>query len=187
LAVSQRIHLVQLSYPALQALARGDLATANRLTSMALGSCFVSPHWRHTWRRRATQVEEDPSSAGWITRVIVDAGSNAAVGRAGFHGPPDTAGMVEVGYAVDPAFRRMGYARAALNALLIWAKTESSVRTVRASISPDNSPSLALVGQFGFARVGEQWDDEDGLEIVFEIDIGLARSTAARGGGAASA
>jgi RimJ/RimL family protein N-acetyltransferase len=181
LAVTPRIHLVQLSHPALGALADGDLSTANRLTSIVLGSHFVSPEWRHTWRRRATQVEEDPSSAGWITRVIVDAGSNAAVGRAGFHGPPDTAGMVEVGYAVDPAFRRMGYARAALSALLVWAKTESSVRTVRATISPDNSPSLALVDQFGFARVGEQWDDEDGLELVLEIDVGSARSPPADG------
>src|SRR6478672_5303151 len=135
LAMTQRIHLVQLSYPALKALADGDLATASRLTSIALGSYFVSPNWRRTWSRRVTQVEEDPSSAGWITRVIVDAGSNAAVGRAGFHGPPDTAGMIEVGYAVDPAFRRMGYARAALIALLARAKSESSVRTVRATIS----------------------------------------------------
>jgi ribosomal-protein-alanine N-acetyltransferase len=37
---------------------------------------------------------------------MVDAERGVAVGRAGFHGPPDADGMVEVGYAVDPAFRR---------------------------------------------------------------------------------
>lgn len=39
---------------------------------------------------------------------------------------------------------------------------------IRASISPDNAASLAVIRPFGFERVGEQWDDEDGLELVFE-------------------
>jgi [ribosomal protein S5]-alanine N-acetyltransferase len=46
------------------------------------------------------------------------------------------------------------------------------VRTVRASISPDNIASRRLVEQYGFVEVGEQWDDEDGLERVFEVDAG---------------
>jgi ribosomal-protein-alanine N-acetyltransferase len=92
------------------------------------------------------------------------------VGRAGFHGPPDVTGMVEVGYAIDPVFRRQGYARAALVALLKWAKDDASIVTVRATISPDNLASRALVAQYGFVEVGEQWDDEDGLETIFEVD-----------------
>jgi len=43
------------------------------------------------------------------------------------------------------------------------------VHTVRASIRPDNVASRALVAQYGFVEVGEQWDDEDGLETVFEV------------------
>ncbi len=78
--------------------------------------------------------------------------------------------MVEVGYAIDPAYRRNGYARAALAVLLQWAKSDLSIRKVRASIAPDNFASLALVAQYGFVEIGEQWDDEDGLEIVFEVD-----------------
>ena len=92
-----------------------------------------------------------------------------AVGRAGFHGPPDGAGMVEVGYSIDPDRRRRGYGRATLGYLLDRAGREPDVRTVRASIGPDNEPSLNLVRQFGFVAVGEQWDDEDGLEIVYEV------------------
>jgi RimJ/RimL family protein N-acetyltransferase len=38
---------------------------------------------------------------------------------------------------------------------------------VRASIRPDNAGSLATVARFGFAKTGEQWDREDGLEWVF--------------------
>ena len=76
--------------------------------------------------------------------------------------------MVEVGYAIDPAYRRRGYARAALAALLDRATREPAVRTVRASVRPDNLASRALVESFGFIPVGQQWDDEDGLETVYE-------------------
>lgn len=48
------------------------------------------------------------------------------------------------------------------------AADEPAVRTVRATIGPDNLPSLALVRELGFVHVGEQWDDEDGRELVFE-------------------
>ena len=42
------------------------------------------------------------------------------------------------------------------------------MRRVRVTISPDNAPSIALAQQYGFTKVGEQWDDEDGLEIIYE-------------------
>ena len=60
-------------------------------------------------------------------------------------------------------------ARAALEALLARAAADPAVRVVRASIRPDNVASCALVARYGFVAVGEQWDDEDGLEIVYEV------------------
>ncbi|MFE9619950.1 hypothetical protein [Streptomyces sp. NPDC006384] len=48
---------------------------------------------------------------------------------------------------------------------------ESEVTTVRATISPDNTASLATISGFGFVEVGEQWDEEDGLELVFEAPV----------------
>jgi RimJ/RimL family protein N-acetyltransferase len=77
--------------------------------------------------------------------------------------------MVEIGYSVAPEHRRQGYARAMLAELLRRAAADPAVRTVRASISPGNAASLATISGFGFAKVGEQWDDEDGLELVFEV------------------
>jgi RimJ/RimL family protein N-acetyltransferase len=95
-----------------------------------------------------------------------------AVGTAGYHAPPDASGMVEIGYAVDPVYRRRGYARAALEALLARAASEPHVRTVRVTISPDNLASYRLASQYGFVEVGEQWDDEDGLETIYEVPAG---------------
>lgn len=164
---------MQLSAAALQALADGDLKAANRAAAVPLTPYFVHPDWRSTWRRRAQQVKDDSASLDWVTAVIWDVERQLAVGRAGYHGPPDDTGMVEVGYAVAPAYRRQGYARAALEALLDRAARAAGVRTVRASIRPDNVASRNLVSQYGFLEVGTQEDDEDGLEIIYEVDVAV--------------
>jgi RimJ/RimL family protein N-acetyltransferase len=64
-----------------------------------------------------------------------------------------------------------GYARAAFEALLARAAADPLVHRVRVTIRPDNVASSGLVAQYGFTEVGEQWDDEDGLEIIYEIDV----------------
>lgn len=160
---------MQLSAAALAALADADLTAANGACDVVLTPYLVGPECLSTWRRRSRQVLADPASAAWVTGVIWDADRQLAVGRAGYHGPPDARGMVEVGYAVDPAHRRQGYARAALKALLDRADSEPEVLVVRATISPDNLASRRLVRQYGFLEVGEQLDDEDGLETVYEV------------------
>ncbi len=170
--VSGGINIFQLDAVALHALASGDLVAANVASPVPLTEYFAGPGWRGVWRRRSAQILTDPSSAGWITGVVWDGNRRLAVGRAGYHGPPDDVGMVEVGYAVDPAHRRQGYARAALILLLERAACESSVHVVRATIGPTNVASANLVLQHGFKEVGEQWDEEDGLEIIYETDAG---------------
>ncbi|MGI8762058.1 MAG: GNAT family N-acetyltransferase [Jatrophihabitantaceae bacterium] len=164
-----RVRIVQLSAAALHALARGDLSAANAATPIPVSAYFAGPEWRGLWRRRSTQVLADPLSAGWITGVIWDPQRVLAVGRAGYHGPPDAAGTVEIAYAVEPTYRRQGYARAALIELLERAARERDVGTVRATVSPDNIASRRLILQYGFTEIGEQWDDEDGLEIIYEV------------------
>jgi RimJ/RimL family protein N-acetyltransferase len=163
------VRIVHLTAAALRALAEGDLAAANAASPVPLSDHLAGPEHRGTWRRRSRQADQDPASAAWITGIIWDERRRLAVGRAGFHGPPDDAGTVEIGYAVDPAHRRRGYARAALETLLARAAREPGVRTARVSIRPDNEASRRLAAQYGFRRVGEQWDDEDGLEIVYEV------------------
>ena len=166
----QHVRIVHLTAPVFRTLSSGDLAAANTVSPVPLSAYLAGPECRAVWHRRSKQVEEDPASAAWVTGVIWDERRQVAVGRAGYHGPPDPSGMVEIGYAVDPAYRRRGYARAALEALLHRAAHEPQVRTVRVTISPDNVASYQLTSQYGFTEVGEQWDDEDGLEIIYEID-----------------
>lgn len=166
------VRFVRLPGAALAALVDRDLARASDAAGVTLTDYFVSADAVRLWRLRRDQIAADPASARWIARAVVADG--AVVGHAGFHGPPDEAGMVEVAYSVDPAHRRRGYATAMLGGLLRRAAAEPGVRTVRATIRPDNTASLATISGFGFARNGEQWDEEDGLELVFDRSAGWA-------------
>lgn len=163
------VRIVHLNGPTFEALARGDLAAANAVSPIPLPDHFIGAEWQPLWERRNQQVREDPENAAWITGAIVDEHRDLVVGRAGYHGPPDDAGMVEIGYAVEPEYRRKGYARAALESLLRRAAREPEVRTVRVSIGPGNLASYGLASQYGFVEVGEQIDEEDGLEIIYEV------------------
>ncbi len=166
-----RVRIVQLPAEAIIALADGDLAGANAASPVPLSEWMVSEDSVRTWQYRAVQAIETPEDLPWITGVLWDEEAQVAVGQSGFHAAPDTDGMVEVGYGVDPAYRRSGYARAALEIAIVRAQDDPDVRTLRATISPDNEASLALIRQYPFVHNGEQWDEEDGLELIYELTV----------------
>jgi ribosomal-protein-alanine N-acetyltransferase len=168
-ASAPRVQLVQIAVEQIHALAEGDPQQVRSANGEALTPYLRGPECRSLWNYRSAQVRSSPSDAAWVTRLIVVTGVTGAVGVAGFHGPPDEREMVEVGYRVDPQYRRRGYARSALETLLATARDHPAVSVVRASVSPDNGASRNLISQYGFVEVGEQWDEEDGLEILFEV------------------
>ena len=115
---------------------------------------------------RLDQVEKDPGAEPWLMRALLRDGE--MVGHAGFHGPPDERGFVEIGYTIFEPHRRQGLAYETAVALFEWAAARPGVRGFRASVSPTNGPSLALVAKLGFVQTGVQWDERDGEELVFE-------------------
>ena len=120
---------------------------------------------------RLAQLDVDPSILPWLGRAIVltdDAGVRRAIGTIGFHGPPDEQGRVEVGYRVEPEYRRQGYARESVRALFDWAASAHGIHRFIASVSPGNEASLRLVESFGFRETGSHIDDIDGLELELE-------------------
>lgn len=159
------LRLVPLSVATMEALVAGDLAAASGSSGITATPYLADHAW--LWKIRLPQVAADPAALAWIARAAVTP-NGEVVGLVGFHGPPDGRGMVEVAYGVDPALRRRGWARRLLAVALEWAAAEPSVTVVRASISPSNEASLATLRPFGFEQVGEQWDEDDGLELLFE-------------------
>jgi len=166
------LRLVALDRAVLLALAAGDLASAGRTAGIEFPEFFAGEAW--LWQLHADRMVQHPGSVGWLARAAVELSTGAVVGHAGFHFNPDAHGMAEIGYTVLPEHRGRGLAKEIAGELLAFAAAHGVV-TVRASVSPGNQASLAVIRHWGFAQTGEQWDDKDGLELVFERP--------ARGGG----
>src|SRR5215471_2127793 len=141
----------------------GDLALAATLIGASLPADWPGRTGR-AMRYRLAQLEVDPTELPWLLRAMVlREPRHQVVGHIGFHEPPNPRGAVEVGYTVEAAFRRRGYAFESVQALFGWAQREHGIHRFIASISPDNQASLALARKLGFTQTGSQWDDEDGL------------------------
>ena len=166
-----RLDLVPLRPGLLRLVERGRIAELERELGARVpaGWCEAIPA-----RMRLEQLAADPSEQPWLVRAMVLRASRRVVGSIGFHGPPDRRGRVEIGYDVVGDERRKGYARESVGALTDWAFASGRARVCVASVSPDNAPSLALVRSLGFRQVGEQIDEIDGLELVFERPLPLA-------------
>lgn len=159
----------------IEALERGDRAAAGRAMDLVItGDWFDGP--QHWMRLRIRQLREAPALDRWLLHPMIlsrpdgDLAARTMVGHCGYHGAPDESGMVEIGYTVAEPYRRRGYAIEAARGLIRHAFSHEQITRVRACIRPDNEPSLALVAKLGFRRVGEQMDEIDGLEHVFEVE-----------------
>ena len=169
---SDRLVLESMSVPFMQALVARDLAAAEREINAHVPA-WLPDQLDNFLQYRLAQLAVDPSIREWLGRAMVmtdDAGRRRIVGTIGFHGPPDSERRVEIGYSVDPVYRRRGLAREAVRAMFDWAASTHGISRFVASISPTNEASLGLVAGFGFVQTGSQVDDIDGLELVFEAD-----------------
>ena len=160
------IRMELLGAQAMQAMLEDDLPGASRISGRRLPSFFLEEKW--LWEIRSSQLRTSPQDAPWLVRAVVLEPSGVVIGHAGFHGRPDAAGMVEIAYTVAPEHRGNRYAYPMVAALVTEARSSPDVDLVRATVSPDNAASLAVIRKADFVHVGEQWDDVDGLELVFE-------------------
>ena len=47
----------------------------------------------------------------------------------------------------------------------------NGIHHFRASVAPGNARSENLIRKLGFVQTGQQWDDRDGLELVYELRV----------------
>ena len=151
-----------------------DLLESQDDTAAIASRTFTNPHkvlisssGPLAWR--VPQVKVDPSCNKWFVRFIVLKESKEIIGSTSFHGVPDENGMIEIGLGVEEAFRNRGYGREALLAMWGWASDQPEVKTLRYTVSPDNLPSIAVINYFGFTLMGQQVDEVDGPENIYEM------------------
>ena len=136
---------------------------------------FTNPHNELTHehsgplRWRVPQVKENPDVNVWFIRWIVLKESKEVVGSISFHAPPDEFGMIEIGFGICEPCRNQGFGKEALIGMWTWVIDQPGVTTLRYTVSANNAPSMAIINSLGFAHVGQQIDEADGPEEIFEM------------------
>jgi ribosomal-protein-alanine N-acetyltransferase len=119
-------------------------------------SSDVSPKWLAALR---ASTGPDPWRHGFF---VVHRESQCVIGSAGFKGPPDSAGMVEIAYGIVPDFQGQGYATEAATALVAHAFASGQVLQARAHTLPESNASTHVLRKCGFEFIGTVVDPEDG-------------------------
>lgn len=116
----------------------------------------VSPQWLAALRH---STGPDPWRHGFF---VFHRDSELVIGSAGFTGPPDSSGTVEIAYGIVPSFEGRGYATEVAAALVEFASRSGQVRLVRAHTLPTINPSTRVLTKCGFRNVGAVVDPVDG-------------------------
>jgi RimJ/RimL family protein N-acetyltransferase len=173
---TERLELVAFTPEVIEALLAHDGEQAAELLGASVPGDWPDRHDERFLRLRLGQLRAHGDLQEWSVRGVLLADEGALVGHIGFHGPPGVNALrradgVEVGYSIFPAHRRRGIATEAVRGLVQWAHGERGIRAFIASVSPQNDGSLGVVSKLGFVHVGEHWDDEDGLEHEFLLEV----------------
>ncbi len=147
---TERLELRPLPAAAAAALP-GDRAAAAGLIGAGLPDEWPQPDLLDALPMQAAASPPDEVFGVW---VMVERESGLVVGDIGFLGPPDQ-GSMEIGYAVVPSRRRLGYAAEAAAALTAWAFAQPGVRRLTARCLPGNLGSIRTLERTGFRRDGE--------------------------------
>lgn len=127
---------------------------------------FNGPETRDWFR---TEMQKLPNAVGWwgfyILAVVDDV--ERLVGTAGFKGPPDADGCVEIGYSVVPAYQRRGIATRTVRLLIARAFRDRGVQTVIAETLPEATASQGVLRKTGFTFDKTRFDPEDGVTHRF--------------------
>jgi RimJ/RimL family protein N-acetyltransferase len=156
-------------------LAEYELLEANYAhPKLWLDRGFSDPHKyflnnRNPIRYRINKVRKNPEVAKYLLRVGVLRESEEIIGSVGFHNLPDENGMIEIGFGVDPTFQNKGYGKQLLHGMWGWVVSEPAVKTLRYTVAPENLVSQHIINKLGFNLVGEQMDEEDGVEQIYEL------------------
>ena len=123
----------------------------------------VSPEW--LGRLRAA-TGADPWRHGFL---VVERDQRAIIGTAGFKGPSDANGMVEIAYGIVPSFEGHGYATEAANALVRFALATAEVTLIRAHTLPEANASTRVLTKCGFRHTDDVIDPDDGPAWRWEV------------------
>jgi [ribosomal protein S5]-alanine N-acetyltransferase len=165
---TERLELV----PAL--LAHADATIAGSEAVASLLQVLVPPSWPPELLDPGAleffrdKLRADESQAAWWFYFVLLRGANSPstlIGSAGFKGPPDADGMVEIGYGVLPEFQMNGFASEASQALVAFAFRDARVVRVIAETLPELIGSMGVMRRCGMKQLDEAPNEPGGVRF----------------------
>jgi RimJ/RimL family protein N-acetyltransferase len=126
-----------------------DVATVHALLAGNLGGRETAPGWPH----QDTGAGLSFIDHGGEAFLVIDDDGRIA-GECGTKAPPDSDGMVEIGYGLGAGSRGRGLGRAAVAALVELLQAEPGVRRIEAEVHAHNVPSQRVIERAGLTRIG---------------------------------
>ena len=165
------VRLIEFSVSALQAEERSARELCDAL-GVAAPSEWPPPFHdagARAWFR--AQLEAQPGAAAWLGRYVVASidGQSTLVGTAGYKGPPNADGAVEIGYSIVEAYHRRGIGLVMVRQLVDDAFADPRVRIIMAETPVTFAASRGLLERSGFALAKTRIDPEDGELAVYDI------------------
>jgi len=146
--VSERLEIV----PFTAESARAAVEDVRRLEELT--QAFASPNWplpdmRDLLPVIRTMLADNPDLRQWGGMMVLRH-DRRIIGDAGFHGPVDGHGTIEIGYSVVPEERGKGYASESVRALVAWGFAQPNVRRIIGRCELDNTASRRVLEKAGF-------------------------------------
>jgi RimJ/RimL family protein N-acetyltransferase len=151
-ASAERVELRQVPPGLVRVLADPE---AGGPASQSWAPGYPLPGTRTAARNLARQAEAGDDGGGqWGMFQIILHETGEVIGDIGFHGPPDGAGTVEIGYSVVEQYRGRGLAGESAVAIcgLTWSRPE--VTKIIAQTAEDNAASAGVLRHAGFREDG---------------------------------
>jgi RimJ/RimL family protein N-acetyltransferase len=119
-------------------------------------------------------AERTPGVEGWVQLSVEERDTGRLVGDVGLSPADGEPGVIKIGYTMDPAFQRRGYATEAVGALVAYAFDRLGAKVVRAYASAENLPSIRVAEKIGM-RLVERFRRSHGDQVWFGVRYELSR------------
>ena len=81
--------------------------------------------------------------------------------------PSEDGTNIDIGYCINKAYWRNGYATEAVSKLIEWAR-ENSIKSITAEVAKENAPSCGLLRKLGFTEKKETTFKKYRMDIEYD-------------------
>lgn len=121
---------------------------------------------QHVYRHLQTDPQTAPE---WGYRFFIHRQDRALIGEGGYKGKPSKDGLLEIGYAIVPEYRRRGLAFEAARGLSDYAFSHPEVSIIQAHTLPNGTASINVLKKLGMTLAGTVDDPEDGEVLQWSM------------------